>query len=527
MPSASEFLPLDRDLEEIQSGLNALPNDLLVAIEALDARLRSIDSILASLLATATSSESLPAETSPVFYNGGSGGPSSVTQSDSSMTTSSEDFLASVLTSVASSLEAAATDSVSLASVSPQTTNGAAFPTTYYPIHVSEVPLGATTVSVTDSFAASYISPAASQITSYATTTTMHTTVSSAYTASATASALAAPITPPSANRTRYIFNPAASDNVAVYYGQTINTTIGGLGQLCQSPNVDIVILAFVNGFFAGGGYPRINFGPGCDPPNPAQQTKGPDLLNCPSLANQIKTCHAIGKPVLVSLGGYIATSAFSSDAQARQFATTLWNLFGGGTQTPHLRPFGSVKVDGFDLDNEDGSSAYYETFAGALRNLYARDKSKQYYLSAAPQCIFPDQSISQPVLAQVDFIWVQFYNNPSCNLDQSAEYRPAPTSTRFSGFESAFGQWSNAFRHTAGTIYKRDPPRIYIGAAGFPGAGSGYLPGSELKGAVQAVKGTAVNFGGIMLWDGTAARHNIDVDGKTYIQYAKGAVTE
>jgi hypothetical protein len=78
---------------------------------------------------------------------------------------------------------------------------------------------------------------------------------------------------------TAYSFNASSQDNVAVYYGQTPDTQIGRLFELCQSPNVDIVILAFVYDFFSQQGYPTIGFGPGCSPPNTAQASKAPGLL--------------------------------------------------------------------------------------------------------------------------------------------------------------------------------------------------------------------------------------------------------
>ena len=61
-----------------------------------------------------------------------------------------------------------------------------------------------------------------------------------------------------------------------------------------------------------------------------------------------IKTCQAAGKIVLLSLGGSVGTYGFSSSSQATTFATTLWNLFGGGSSS--TRPFGTAVIDGFDL---------------------------------------------------------------------------------------------------------------------------------------------------------------------------------
>ena len=115
---------------------------------------------------------------------------------------------------------------------------------------------------------------------------------------------------------------------------------------------MDIVILAFVSDFFGAGGYPTLNLGAACSGASPAQTAKGATgLLSCPTVAQQITTCQSQGKRILVSLGGAIGSSAFSGTQQADQFATKLWNLFGGGTgESQDMRPFGQAKVDGFDL---------------------------------------------------------------------------------------------------------------------------------------------------------------------------------
>ncbi|KAK3109297.1 hypothetical protein LTR53_017603 [Teratosphaeriaceae sp. CCFEE 6253] len=282
------------------------------------------------------------------------------------------------------------------------------------------------------------------------------------------------------ANRTRYKFNPQASDNVAVYYGQTPNTTAAGLGELCRNPNVDLVLLAFVTAFFAAHDQPRVNFGAACDAPSAAQLASAPDLLDCPRLAAEIKSCQRLGKPVLVSLGGYIASTSLSSTAQAKRVAATLWDLFGAGTATPDLRPFRDAVVDGFDLDNESGHPAFYNTLATALRTHMAKDPGKRYYISAAPQCPIPDASLPLRLLRSADFVWVQFYNNPACNLDSE-------------GFAAAFEAWVALLRDGSGVgdgKGRRKKPRVYIGAGSFEGAGSGYVPGVELAGRVAQVKG-------------------------------------
>ncbi|KAL9083209.1 MAG: hypothetical protein Q9165_008615 [Trypethelium subeluteriae] len=331
---------------------------------------------------------------------------------------------------------------------------------------------------------------------------------------------------PPSSSpsSSSYTFNASAANNVAVYYGQTASTAAGGLLTLCQGPSVDIIILAFVYAFFGPNNYPSASFGPGCSGSTSSQAQSAPGLPSCPQLATEITQCQAIGKPVLLSLGGYIATTAFSSSAQAAQFASTIWNLFGGGgndnssssnnsdvSDTTALRPFGSVIVDGFDIDNEDHSTAYYDDFSAALHLHIASDRSKKYYVSAAPQCPRPDASIPLGLMQAADFVWVQFYNNPQCNLGSA-------------GFLDSFKAWSQDLAANASS--GSPGPRLYIGGGAWSGAGSGYVEGSQLPGIVQGVNGSDVgNFGGMMFWDGTEGLANKDAEGKDYLDYAKEAL--
>ena len=174
------------------------------------------------------------------------------------------------------------------------------------------------------------------------------------------------------------------------------------------------------------------------------------------------------------------------------------------------MRPFGSdIIIDGFDIDNENHNIDHYETFAIALREQFDTDNSKTYYLSAAPQCPIPDESIPPGALQQADFVWVQFYNNPSCNID-------AP------GFRQSFKVWSDLLASWT----KVRGPKLYIGTAGVEGAGSGYVKGSGLGTRVRTARGLYVeNFGGVMVWDGSEAALNVDQFDVCYLEYAKSAL--
>ena len=78
------------------------------------------------------------------------------------------------------------------------------------------------------------------------------------------------------------------------------------------------------------------------------------------------------------------------------EFATFLWEAFGPedpSKTTP--RPFGNASVDGFDFDIESVLASGedpgdldrgYGTMVNTLRTLYDTDKSKTYYVSAAPR---------------------------------------------------------------------------------------------------------------------------------------------
>src|SRR5690606_22359779 len=77
-------------------------------------------------------------------------------------------------------------------------------------------------------------------------------------------------------------------------------------------------------------------------------------------------------------------------------------------------RPFGNAVVDGFDFDIEKGHGLRYSEVARTLRRMMDADKTKQYYLTASPQCFFPDALISDAMeKIPFDAAFIQFYNNP------------------------------------------------------------------------------------------------------------------
>lgn len=142
------------------------------------------------------------------------------------------------------------------------------------------------------------------------------------------------------------------SKELVVYYGQSPATAETTLAQVCENENVDMVVLAFLTHFSGPAGYPTINFGAACGGQTQQMLSAGAaGLLSCPLLASYITKCQAMGKKVLLSLGGGISDVALPDDEKAKTVAKKLWNLFGAGKgEDPGLRPFGNVTLDGFDI---------------------------------------------------------------------------------------------------------------------------------------------------------------------------------
>lgn len=149
----------------------------------------------------------------------------------------------------------------------------------------------------------------------------------------------------------------------------------------------------------------------------------------------------------MLSIGGATYTDGgFTTSAAAVAAAQSVWAMFGPVDSSSDVnRPFGNAVVDGFDFDFESVTQnmAY---FAGELRSLMDADTSKTYYLSAAPQCPYPDLA-DQDMLngganggpVKFDFIQIQFYNN-YCGVNSFVV--GAATQSADSGYN--FATWDN-----------------------------------------------------------------------------------
>jgi chitinase len=201
------------------------------------------------------------------------------------------------------------------------------------------------------------------------------------------------------------------------------------------------------------------------------------------------------GKTILLSIGGATYTEGgFSSSAAAVTAASNLWSIFGPySSSSSSPRPFGQSVIDGFDFDFESTVSNMVP-FANQLRSLMTASTSvtgKSYFLTAAPQCPYPDSADGAMLAGAVyfDAIWVQFYNN-YCGLQSFTV-----GSTTQNNFN--FATWDN----WAKTVSLNKNVKVFLGIPGNTGAGAGYESGSTLASIISYSKSFS-SFGGVMIWD-------------------------
>jgi chitinase len=263
-----------------------------------------------------------------------------------------------------------------------------------------------------------------------------------------------------------FLISSAQGGSIAVYWGQ--NGREGTLKAACDTGNYAYVMLSFLT-TFGNGRTPVLNLAGHC---NPSRGT-------CTGLTSDIKSCQAKGIKVFLSLGGGAGSYSLSSKSDANKVAQYLWNNYLGGKS--FNRPLGSAILDGIDFDIELGGSKYYDDLAKFL-SAYSKS-GKKVYLTAAPQCPYPDSHLGKALSTGLfDYVWVQFYNNQPC------EYR----SGDITKLTSSWNTWVRNIKAT----------KIFVGLpASTAAAGSGYIPPDVLKNKVLPVVKRSAKYGGIMLW--------------------------
>ncbi|XP_039137428.1 acidic endochitinase-like [Dioscorea cayenensis subsp. rotundata] len=259
------------------------------------------------------------------------------------------------------------------------------------------------------------------------------------------------------------ITSNAGITKITTYWGR--NRDEGSLAETCSTGNYDIVIIGFLIAF---GNFqtPVINLAGHCDPSY---------YGGCFSISNDIRACQNQGIKVFLSLGGAAGSYTLVSTEDAQLLADYLWNNFLGGSSSS--RPLGDAVLDGIDFDIEDGTSEHWDELAQMLSQ-YSQEEQK-VYLSAAPQCVYPDERMEKALSTGLfDYVWVQFYNNPLCH---------------YFFWLNSWNQWTSSVTATS----------FFVGLPASPEAAeSGYLPPKTLISQVLPFIMDSDEYGGVMLWN-------------------------
>ncbi|CAD5191924.1 unnamed protein product [Musa acuminata subsp. malaccensis] len=123
------------------------------------------------------------------------------------------------------------------------------------------------------------------------------------------------------------------------------------------------------------------------------------EYVNIATLFNEIQSCQERGVKVMLSIGGG-GSYGLSSTEDAKDVASYLWHSFLGGSAARYSRPLGNAVLDGIDFNIAGGSTEHYDELAGTKK------------------CPFPDYWLGNALRTDLfDFVWVQFFNNPSCHF--------------------------------------------------------------------------------------------------------------
>nr|CAD1835090.1 unnamed protein product [Ananas comosus var. bracteatus] len=236
---------------------------------------------------------------------------------------------------------------------------------------------------------------------------------------------------------------------IAVYWGQNGNE--GTLAETCATGNYAFVNLAFLCSF-GSSRTPQLNLAGHCDPYSNA----------CTNLTRDIRLCQANGVKVILSIGGGAGAYSLSSKDDARQVAAYIWNNYLGGTSS--ARPLGDAVLDGVDFDIEGGGPSYYGDLAKYLW-AYGAKAGKKVYLTAAPQCPYPDASVGEALETGLfDYVWVQFYNNPPCQYSRTGGA---------ANLEESWRRWTRGSTPRTSSSAYRLRPSLRAAGSFRPGASS------------------------------------------------------
>ncbi|KAM3566189.1 hypothetical protein ARSEF4850_000857 [Beauveria asiatica] len=300
-----------------------------------------------------------------------------------------------------------------------------------------------------------------------------------------------------------------------VYWGQNGGGTIenNDLAAYCQSNSgIDVLVLSFLYQFGRdGNNIPSGTIGQSCFISQAGQGQ------NCEGLTAAMAKCQSAGVKILLALGGAAGSYSLQSRAQAEQIGQYLWDSYGNSGNTTVQRPFGNNAIDGFDFDIErdGGSSQYYQYMIAKMRDNFAKDTSKKYFITGAPQCPIPEPNMGEIISnSQFDYLFVQFYNNNNYTVPCAL---PINGNAPFN-----YNNWTNFISSTPSKDAKIfiGVPASTLASNGSPSGATYYATPEQLAIITNEYKSDA-HFGGIMMWSAGFSDSNV-INRCTYAQQAK-----
>ncbi|XP_042480580.1 acidic endochitinase-like [Macadamia integrifolia] len=252
---------------------------------------------------------------------------------------------------------------------------------------------------------------------------------------------------------------------IAIYWGK--NAIEGTLTNACATNRYAYINIAFLY-IFGNSQTPQINLSDHCNPSSD----------DCTAVSDGIRYCQNRGIKVMLSIISGGKNYSLSSPSDAKNIADFLWNNFLGGNSSS--RPLGDAVLDGIDFNIEDGSTLYWDDLARYL-SAYRKQGKKKVYLTAAPQCPYPDRYLGRSINTGLfDYVWIQYYDNPSCDY----------SSGNVNNLLSSWMQWTSSIPAT----------KIFLGLPSSIGVSS-FVPANVLISQILPVVKTSPKYGGVMLW--------------------------
>ncbi|PQK15507.1 hypothetical protein BB8028_0005g10200 [Beauveria bassiana] len=319
----------------------------------------------------------------------------------------------------------------------------------------------------------------------------------------------------------------AAGTNVAkfnAYWGQS-GPPNESLRQRCDE-GADYISLSFVTSSPEKNpdtGYPGINFAAHCWAEVFDVDGKKSKLFShCQTIKNDLQYCRDKGIKMLLAIGGEwnenTADYRVTTEEKGREFADFLWKAFGPHDPSwPGPRPFDKSAtehsaIDGFDFDlelpKENGKHFDNKPWIAMIDQF--RKLSKDVFITGAPQCPTADEWFSMKEMiqkAQFDALFIQFYNNPGCDL-KNANFN--------------YKMWEDIIARSD----KSKNAKLFVGVpASDAAAGSGYVAPKDLEKVICPIA-KSPSFGGISIWDMYRGLNNV-VDGKSFNQHVQDILSK